>query len=281
MPFDESLYVTANFTTPRGKKLAKQSNALTIKDTSNSPTYTAGFFTDNLANTPMSSVNEGGTAYIVLTTTGVPDFTYLDWEITGAGITLDDTGASTMSGQAMIRTNKYWATIKPKLDLLTEGNETLIITFKRDGVVVASASIVINDTSNGSILNEDVTLFYSETQMQGGNWTRYDAGYKSIDGNIVFNGESYPDDSTLWTVDSVLMIPSNSPMRSVFDRYNRVEFNFLVTTGQTVTINYNYHTVFEGTRQYRNDQYPNLNGFEFKIKPYAGKTAKMSVKLYN
>lgn len=35
MPFDESLYVTANFTTPKGKKLAKQSNALTINDTSN------------------------------------------------------------------------------------------------------------------------------------------------------------------------------------------------------------------------------------------------------
>lgn len=151
MAFDESLYVTAKFTTARGLALSKQSNALTIKDTSKNPTYTAGFFTDNLANTPMSSVGEDGTAYIVLITTGVPDNTYLDWEITGAGITLDDTGASMLSGQAMIRTNEYWATIKPKLDLLTEGDETLTITFKRDGVVVASASIVINDTSNGSI----------------------------------------------------------------------------------------------------------------------------------
>ncbi len=35
MPFDESLYVTANFTTPKGKKLAKQSAPLIIKDTSN------------------------------------------------------------------------------------------------------------------------------------------------------------------------------------------------------------------------------------------------------
>ena len=151
MAFDESLYVTAKFTTARGLALSKQSNALTIKDTSIPITYTAGFFTNNLATTPMSSVDEGGTAYIVLNTTGVPDFTYLDWEITGAGITLDDTGANMMSGQAMIRTNTYWATITPKLDLITEGNETLTITFKRDGVVVASASIVINDTSNGSI----------------------------------------------------------------------------------------------------------------------------------
>lgn len=169
MAFDESLYVTAKFTTPRGLSLSKQSNALTIKDTSKSLTYTAGFFTDNLANTPMSSVNEGGTAYIVLTTTGVPDFTYLDWEITGAGITLDDTGASTVSGQAMIRTNKYWATIKPKLDLLTEGNETLIITFKRDGVVVASASIVINDTSALPIYNRGFT--YGGSQNIGGAYT--------------------------------------------------------------------------------------------------------------
>lgn len=147
MAFDESLYVTAKFTTAKGLSLSKQSNALTIKDTSIPITYTAGFFTNNLATTPMSSVDEGGTAYIVLITTGVPDFTYLDWEITGAGITLDDTGASTMSGRAMVRNNIYWATIKPKLDRLTEGNETLTITFKRDGVVVASASIVINDTS--------------------------------------------------------------------------------------------------------------------------------------
>lgn len=35
MPFDESLYVTANFTTPKGKKLAKQSAPLIIRDTSN------------------------------------------------------------------------------------------------------------------------------------------------------------------------------------------------------------------------------------------------------
>ncbi len=131
------------------------------------------------------------------------------------------------------------------------------------------------------IFNEDVTLFYSETDMQGSNWTRYDAGYKSVDGNIVFNGKSYPDNSTFWSVDNHLLIPSNSPMRSVFDRYNKVEVKFLVSTGQTVTINYNYYTVFEGTRQYRNDQYPNLNGFEYKIKPYNGRSAKMSVRLYN
>lgn len=36
MAFDESLYVTARFTTARGLSLSKQSNALTIKDTSNS-----------------------------------------------------------------------------------------------------------------------------------------------------------------------------------------------------------------------------------------------------
>ena len=144
---DEKLQAVVSYTTPGGTQLSWTNNVdLLIKDTSIPTTYTAGFFTDNLANTPMSSVDEGGTAYIVLTTTGVPDNTYLDWEITGAGITLDDTGASMMSGQAMIRTNKFWATIKPKLDLLTEGNETLTITFKRDGVIVASASIVINDT---------------------------------------------------------------------------------------------------------------------------------------
>ena len=44
MPFDESLYVAANFTTAGGLTLSKQSNALTIKDTSNGSIGDIGFY---------------------------------------------------------------------------------------------------------------------------------------------------------------------------------------------------------------------------------------------
>lgn len=46
MAFDESLYVTARFTTARGLSLSKQSNALTIKDTSNDEPRTYDIYVD-------------------------------------------------------------------------------------------------------------------------------------------------------------------------------------------------------------------------------------------
>lgn len=46
MEFDESLYVTAKFTTARGLTLSKQSNALVIKDTSNNEPRTYDIYVD-------------------------------------------------------------------------------------------------------------------------------------------------------------------------------------------------------------------------------------------
>lgn len=122
---------------------------------------------------------------------------------------------------------------------------------------------------------------YYENRVFGNGNDRWVAGYESIDGRIVFNGVSYPDDPTFWTFDNTLMIPTNSPVRSVFDRYNKVEFTFLVSNGQTFTINYYYHTLYGGNRQYRTENWPDHSGYHSKIAPHSGKTAKMSVRLYN
>lgn len=74
MPFDESLYVTANFTTPKGKKLAKQSAPLIIRDTSNENDETsikyatvssAGYY--NSSNAAITSIGIGRTAYLKFT----------------------------------------------------------------------------------------------------------------------------------------------------------------------------------------------------------------------
>ena len=72
MPFDESLYVTAKFTTARGLTLSKQSNALTIKDTSNNATHvkyatvpSAGYY--NSSNAAITSIGIGRTAYLKFT----------------------------------------------------------------------------------------------------------------------------------------------------------------------------------------------------------------------
>lgn len=124
----------------------------------------------------------------------------------------------------------------------------------------------------------DATLWYSEQSMQGDNFRIYSAGVEDYT-PIVYNGVSYADLNSLFSLANLLLVPSNSPMRSLLDNHNRVVFKFDVVGGASFTVTYNFHTVFNGTRQYRNDQYPNLNGYENKFKPFSGKRAKVTMKL--
>lgn len=124
----------------------------------------------------------------------------------------------------------------------------------------------------------DATLWYSEQSMQGDNFRIYSAGVKDY-APIVYNGTSYVDVNSLFGLANILTVSDNSPMRSLFDKHNQVVFKFDVVGGGSFTVTYNFHTVFSGARQYRNDQYPNLNGYENKFKVYNGKRAKVTVKL--
>ena len=95
--------------------------------------------------------------------------------------------------------------------------------------------------------------------MQDGNFTIHNAGIKDCS-PIVYNGISYDGEYALFGLSMMLVIPSNSPMRVLFDQHNKVIFTFKVEDVTQFTVIYNYHTVNSGTRQHRNDQFPNVMG---------------------
>jgi hypothetical protein len=105
------------------------------------------------------TANEGTTAYFYLTTNQSAN---LYWVLEGTGITNDDidyAGAYDADGNyysygpdrsGIISSTYYMLTIQFKNDVRTEGNETLVVNIKTGsttGQVVASASVIIGDTS--------------------------------------------------------------------------------------------------------------------------------------
>lgn len=106
-----------------------------------------------------TTANEGTAAYFYLTTNQTAN---LYWVLEGTGITNDDidyAGAYDAEGNyysygpdraGIINSTYYQLSIQFKNDVKTEGNETLIVNIKTGsttGQVVASASVIIGDTS--------------------------------------------------------------------------------------------------------------------------------------
>ena len=106
-----------------------------------------------------TTANEGTTAYFYLTTNQTAN---LYWVLEGTGITADDivaAGAYDADNNyysygaglyGIISSTYYMLTIQFKNDVKTEGNETLIVNIKtgsQNGQTVASASVIIGDTS--------------------------------------------------------------------------------------------------------------------------------------
>jgi len=94
-----------------------------------------------------SSVNEGQSLPVTVTTANVADYTLLSWAVTNTG----NGDFVAESGVFFINSDTGSFSITPVLDFTTEGPETFIITIKSFEagypVVATSPSITINDTS--------------------------------------------------------------------------------------------------------------------------------------
>jgi len=110
------------------------SSAVTIGDTSLDPTYTLS--ADN------TTINEGASVVITLTTTDVPDATNIAYTVTG--VDANDLTAGTLTGNFTIASNTATATFTLAEDTTTEGNETLTLTLDNGAGNIA---ITITDSS--------------------------------------------------------------------------------------------------------------------------------------
>ena len=114
-----------------------------VNDTSLTPTYAA---------TPVSStVDEGSSLTINITTTNVADSTTLYWGLTNSG----DFGTS--QGTVTISSNSATVSVGPTADSTTEGNETFELNLYTDSgrsvLVASTGSITIVDTSIAPTMN--------------------------------------------------------------------------------------------------------------------------------
>ena len=114
------------------------SSAVTIGDTSLDPTYT--LTADN------TTINEGASVVITLTTTDVPDATNVAYTVTG--VDADDLSVGSLTGNFTISSNTATATFTLAEDTTTEGDETLTLTLDNGNGNIA---ITITDSSTGSV----------------------------------------------------------------------------------------------------------------------------------
>ena len=127
-----------------GKGLSK---AVTINDTSLTPTYNVGWYSNSTGTTAITNANEGSTAYLVVKTTNVANGTVLPVTLSGTGVNASDFSTGAMTGNITINNNIGYLTYTLANDLTTEGAETITATVKSGSTTVGTNTLVINDTS--------------------------------------------------------------------------------------------------------------------------------------
>jgi hypothetical protein len=131
----ETLILNLRITSHLGSLVAT-STTVTINDTSKTPTYS---LTSNATN---STVNEGDTLSIKLTTTNLSNGTTVPFTI--SGVVSQDINGALLSDSFTINNNSGSKSYQITNDQVTEGTETLNLSLTNGA---ASISIYINDTS--------------------------------------------------------------------------------------------------------------------------------------
>jgi hypothetical protein len=104
-----------------------------------------------------SSVNEGSSFTVVLTTTGVSDGTNVPYAISGTGITTADLSGASLTGNFTVSGGSSNVTFNVANDYLTEGPETFTLTLTGLG---NNVSITLNDTSTTPKAGGNFLLFF-------------------------------------------------------------------------------------------------------------------------
>ncbi len=121
------------------------SASIALVDTSKTPTHNLYFSGASNGSGTITSVNEGASCYLVLTTTEVDPGTVFQLGYTSmndADFTAARPTTVTVDSQG-----KAIIAYTPKANNTTDGNRTLGINLIKDSVILKSASITVNDTS--------------------------------------------------------------------------------------------------------------------------------------
>ena len=130
---------------------ALATSILTIIDTSLTPgpSYTLDWRATATGTSTISSINEGSTAWLIVTTTNVPNGTVLSLR-PNSGISSDDFTGNVLDRTVTINNNIGRVSYPIKADMKAEGNETFSVNvYTQDDfyTIKASAWITIIDTS--------------------------------------------------------------------------------------------------------------------------------------
>lgn len=201
---NESLIV--NVGTTSNSNDIKVSNSISINDTSKSKVYTTRWSASSTGAGTVSSVNEGDTTYLVVSTENVPQGTILN--LTYSGITVADL-VDNIPTNIVIYNNLAVIPVTIKADSVTENAETLVVNLIDGATTVSTASIVINDTSK----SPTYTLRYS-TNSTGTdtilNANEGDTVYAIVETTNVPNGTIVQISYTGLSVADFLEIPTTT-----------------------------------------------------------------------
>lgn len=161
------------------------SQSVTLNDTSHSPTYAVGWYSDAGGVNPISATNEGSSVYLVLKTTAVVDGTNFSVGLSGTNITTGDVASGTLVGSITINSNIGYLNLSFVNDLTTEGIETIRGSVSYNSTVVVYNDLVINDTS--TTVSENNHLLFTVGTLSGNNRVLkgYDNGMEGVYGNLL------------------------------------------------------------------------------------------------
>ena len=118
--------------------------SVAISDTSTTPVATYAI------SPSASTLNEGDTLTVTLTTTNVADATSVPYTISGTGITTADIDGASLTGNFTVVSNTATLALQISSDAATEGGETLTFTLDGPG---DTFNVTINDTSQAGAVS--------------------------------------------------------------------------------------------------------------------------------
>ena len=157
---------------------------ISINDTSKPKVYVSKWSASPTGDGTISSVNEGDTAYLIISTQNVPQGTVLN--LTYSGIASDDL-IDAIPTSVTVFNNLVILPVAIRADSVTEGTEVLTMNMLEDGSVVSTAALTINDKSKTPTYN----LRYSTNALGSdtiANANEGDTVYAIIETTNVANG---------------------------------------------------------------------------------------------
>lgn len=155
------------------------SQSVTLNDTSRTPSYDFGWYSDNTGTNAINTTNEGDVLFLVIKTQNVNNGTVINISLTGSGVTTGDFVKNALTFPMTVNNNIAFVDLTTVADAITEGNEIVTATGVVGGKGVGSASVTIIDTSQKPIIPNSVDIeIVQGIDISGnnGNWTLYGAG---------------------------------------------------------------------------------------------------------